>query len=218
MKSVAKFFSFVFHPIFLPSFATILLFILPTYLSNFQYVYKKGITQIVFLSTFITPLLIILILVNTRVISDFYLTEKKERFYPFSIVSFIYILTYFILKNLPLGVLKVPTYINNFILLSALTIFVILIVNLKIKASAHMAGMGMFLSFFLIFFNNEGIGKIIFDFSSYSITTIYFFSVIILLSGIVASSRLILKAHTLKEILIGLFVGLFVGLLSVFFA
>lgn len=216
MKYIAKFFSFVFHPILLPTFATILLFALPTYLSNFQYIYKKGVVQIVFLSTFLTPLLIILILINTQVISDFYLTKKKERFYPFAIVSFIYILAYIILENLPLGVLKVPSYINNFILLSALTIFISLIFNLKIKISAHMAGVGLFLSFFLVFFNNEGIGRIIFSFLHFNITSIFFFSFIIIIAGIIASSRLFLKAHTNKELLIGFVIGVFIGGISVF--
>jgi len=218
MKQLAKFFSFIFHPILLPTLATILLFSMPSYLNNFQYFYKKGVTQIILLSTFITPILIILILVNTRIISDFYLSEKKERFYPFTIVSFIYILTYIILENLPLGLLKVPSYISNFVLISALTIFITLIVNFRIKTSAHMAGFGAFLSFFYTFFLKEDVGQILFSPLSLNITIIYFFSIIILLGGIIASSRLILKAHTLKEILIGLFIGIFVGLLNIFFA
>jgi len=216
-QNLAKLFSFIFHPILLPSLATILLFSMPSYLNNFQYIYKRGVTQIVLLSTFITPMLIILILINTKIISSFYLSEKKERFYPFSIVSFIYIFTYLILKNLNLGLLSVPSYINNFILISAITIFAILIINFKIKASAHMAGFGAFLSFLYIFFLKENIGNVLFTTFGFNITIIHFFSIIILVGGIIASSRLILKAHTMKEITIGFFVGICVGLFSIFF-
>lgn len=216
-QNIAKLFSFIFHPILLPTLATILLFSLPTYLNDFQFIYKKGISQIIFLSTFITPVLIILILVNTRIISNFYLTEKKERFYPFSIVSFIYILTYILLENLPLGLLKVPTYISNFVLISAITTLLTLILNFKIKVSAHMAGFGAFLSFFYIFFLKENIGNILFTAFGFNITIIHFFSMLILVGGIIASSRLFLKAHTMKEIVIGLLVGVCIGSLSLFF-
>ena len=216
-QNLAKLFSFIFHPILLPTLATILLFALPTYLNDFQFIYKKGVSQIIFLATFITPLLIILILVNTKIISNFYLSEKKERFFPFSIVSFIYILTYILLEKLPLGLLKVPTYISGFVLISAITTVIILIANFKIKLSAHMAAYGAFLSFFYIFFLKENIGNLLFTPFGFNITIIHFFSIIILAGGIIASSRLFLKAHTMKEIVIGFITGFCIGLLSVFF-
>lgn len=215
-ESIAKFFSFIFHPILLPTIATVILFGLPSYLSSFQFEYKKGVTQIVFLSTFITPLFILLILVNLKVISSFYLEKKEERFFPFIIVSIIYIATYFIINNLPLGVLKISSYISNFILFSAAVIIITLLTNIKIKSSAHMAGIGTFLSYFYVFFIKEDIGDVLFSFFNFQITIIHFFSIIVLVAGIIASSRLILKAHDMIEILMGFFIGLIIGLFSVF--
>ncbi len=215
-KGIAKFFSFIFHPIFLPTIATVILFVLPSHLSNFQFVYKKGVTQIIFLSTFVTPLLILLILINLKVVSSFYLDKKEERFLPFAIVSIIYIATYFIINNLPLGVLKVSSYISNFILLSATVIIVTFLINIKIKSSIHMAAIGAFLSYFYMFFVKENIEEVLFVFPKFNVTIIQFFSTIILIAGIIASSRLILKAHNMKEISIGFFIGVVVGLFSVF--
>ncbi|NPA44380.1 MAG: hypothetical protein GXO49_02495 [Chlorobi bacterium] len=113
-----------------------------------------------------------------------------------------------------MGVLKVPNYISNFVLISALTIFITLILNFKIKVSAHMAGIGAFLSFFYTFFTNEYVSETLFSPLNINITIISFFSIIVIIAGIIASSRLILKAHTMKEILIGFFIGVLLGLLN----
>jgi len=215
-QKIATFFSFIFHPILLPTFATIVLFALPSHLSNFQFVYKKGIVQIVFLSTFVSPLLMFLILVNLRVISSIYLNKRKERYIPFLMVSLIYFATYFIINNLALGVLKVSPYIGNFILLSGIVIIITMFINLKIKSSIHMAGIGAFLSYFYVFFINENVGDILFYFYNITFLTVHFFSVIIIVVGIIATSRLILKAHNLLEIGVGFFIGLSLGFVSAF--
>ena len=67
---------------------------------------------------------------------------------------------------------------------------------LKIKASLHIMSMASFLGFFLIFS------------SIHSINILPIAAIIVLLTGILASSRLYLKAHTHREIYLGFFIGI----------
>ena len=213
VEKLAKLFSFLFHPLLLATFAVIVMFFFPSYLSHYQYTYKKAVVLVVFLSTFISPLLIMLILLNLKVISDISLPKRKERYYPLAIVSLIYITAYIIIARLPLGI---PSNISNFILMSTIVIFLVLILNIKIKISAHMAGIGGFIGFFYIFFLKESMNEILFTWLNINFTAVHFFSLLILIAGIIATARLILKAHTANEISFGFFLGLTVGLLTAF--
>lgn len=215
-ENIAKFFSLIFHPLILPTLATFLLFLLPTYMLNYQIWYKKVIIQIVFLATLISPILILLILINLKKVSNIYLSDRKERNYPFIIVSVLYLLTYLFLKKIPLGLLAVPPFISNFILISAGIIFISFIINLKLKLSAHMAGIGGFISYFLVFFYSQSIGDNLFFIYKFNVTKLFLFSFLVIIAGIIASSRLYLKAHNLKEIYIGLSLGIGLGLFSMF--
>ncbi len=212
-EQIAKIFSYIFHPLFLPVYAVIILFYLPSYLSHYQFVYKKGIVLVVFMSTFVSPLLVMLILLNLRVISDLQLSKREERFLPLAIIGAIYIASYFIMLRLPVGV---PSDISNFLLVSSIVIFIVLLFNFRTKISIHSAGTGGFISYFLIFFNKENMSETLFSVIIFNFTAIHFFTLLILIIGIIMTSRLILKSHNLKQIAIGFLVGFFVGILSIF--
>jgi len=212
-EKLARFLSFIFHPLLLPTFAVIIMFFFPSYMSHYQYTYKKAIVLVVFLSTFISPLLVMLILLNLRIITNISLPKRKERNYPFAIVTVIYISAYFITVNLPLGI---PSNISDFILISSVIILFVLFINLKIKISAHMAGIGGFLGFFYMFFLKESLDEVLFTFLNIQFTAVYFFSLLILIAGIIATARLILKAHTIKEISLGFLSGLVISLLTAY--
>lgn len=75
------------------------------------------------------------------------------------------------------------------------TILLFLMVFLKIKASIHLVGISSLTVF---------VGALSLHFE---VNVIYSFAVLVLLNGLVATSRLELKAHTYKEILFGFFTG-----------
>ena len=96
-------------------------------------------------------------------------------------------------------------------------IFIIMLINFRIKVSAHMAGIGGFVSFFYVFIMKENMFDLLFSFSNLNITGVHFLTLIILFAGIIASSRLSLKAHNISQISIGFVVGFVVGLCNIFF-
>lgn len=208
----AKIVSFFFHPLLLPSYAVILMFILPTYMSHYQYEFKRIVLLIIFILTFVFPVLIIMVMLNMKAVSSLNLSQRKERTYPYALTSIIYIAAYYISLNFSAGI---PSTINNFILTSTIIIFVMMLLNFKIKVSAHMAGIGGFISFFYIFIMKENLNDL--SFSYFNFTAIHFLSVVLVLAGIIGSSRLSLKAHNIKQISIGFIVGFMIGLINIFF-
>jgi hypothetical protein len=85
------------------------------------------------------------------------------------------------------------------------TILLFLLVFLKIKASIHLVGISSLTVF---------VGALSLHFE---VNVIYSFALLVLLNGLVATSRLELKAHTYKEILFGFFTGFLPQLILTYF-
>lgn len=77
--------------------------------------------------------------------------------------------------------------------LSLICIYILF--SIKLKSSLHLVSMGNMLGFFLIMTNVN------------NLSISFIIILLIFLSGILASSRLYLKAHTPIELLIGFFLG-----------
>ncbi len=211
MKKVAQVISLLFHPMLLTTYAVLLMFVLPTFLSLYPYNYKKAVVLIVFTATFISPLLVMLILLNLQKIKSLTLENRKERIFPFVIGLILYVSAYLITLNFPGGI---PVFISSFILSVLILLLVLLLITFKYKISVHMAGAGGFIGFFYIWFVKINIPETLFVFSGFHFLTIHFFALLFFLAGIIASSRLILKAHNPLQIITGFSVGLLTGLLS----
>lgn len=148
--------------------------------------------SIVFFSTYIIPLISLIILKSLGFINSFQAESIKERKIPLFIMLLIFYLLGKNLINIPdfkeLGMLFFGT---NFSLA-----LVYLLFSAQIKSSLHIMSLSSTLGFFLIYGN------------LYSISTLPITIVIIILTGVLASSRLHLKAHNQKEIYLGFFIGL----------
>jgi membrane-associated phospholipid phosphatase len=210
-NQVAKLISFLFHPLILPSYAVILMFLFPAWLSNYLFEYKKTVILSFILLTLIIPALLLLILLNLRVISNINLNERKDRFLPYTVIFFTYSFGYLLLINFPLGI---PPVVSGFVLIADIVILILMVINLKYKISAHMAGIGAFTSFFYVFLLTETSNDTLFYIFNIEYTPVYFIISLIIISGIIASARLYLKAHQLSQVITGFFLGFAIGFLN----
>jgi len=85
------------------------------------------------------------------------------------------------------------------------TFLLLILLCLKIKASIHMVGIST-LTFFVIALSLR-----------YQNNAIYTIAFLIVMNGFVATSRLVLQAHTNKELVIGFFSGLLPQIILSFF-
>ena len=98
---------------------------------------KYMIYGIVFLNTFIIPVVISMLLLKKGVISSLQMTTAHERRFPFLVTALFYFFTYYILQKAPL-----PPIFYLIILGATLSVVITLIINLSWKISAHMVGIG----------------------------------------------------------------------------
>lgn len=185
-----KFISVIFHPIVIPTIVVMLYFLLiPT---NFASNQKLTILSIVFVATYILPLLILVIFKKLKIIENYQPENIKDRKLPLAfIITLFYILgnTLDNLINLrDLGLLFYATSLGLFL--------VYMLFYFKVKASIHLFSLGVSIGFFMILSN------------LYVQSFVIIFSVLFLIAGLLASARLNLKAHSTKEIYMGFFLGI----------
>lgn len=189
-----KYISTLLHPIVVPTIGVMLYFLVTPL--NFIKEQRFYILSLVFIITYLVPLLILIIFKRLKVIKSYKVETIKERKLPVLLMIFLFFLLAQSMNNLYLKDLALLFYSTC---LGLFVIFVFFYFQKKI--SIHLLSLGTALGFFLTL-------SITYE-QSFLLEVIG----IILISGLLGSSRLYLKAHTHKEV----FSGFFVGILSVFF-
>lgn len=188
-KKIFPFFSYLFHPVFIPIYATLFyLFSNHSYFLNKEkYLVLLEVTTI----TFIIPVLFFFLLRLTGKINSIMAAELSERKLPLVIQCFLIIL----LVRKSITIERYPEL--HFFFLGALmsTLIALILLFFNKKVSLHMMALSaltLFVFGLSIHNHNQNTLLIIF---------------LVLMNGFVASSRLIMKAHTPKELIIGVFLG-----------
>lgn len=198
MKVFLRLFSYLFHPLFIPIMATLLYFYYGTSYSLFSNIYL-----IIFQTTIITvivPILIFFLLYLFRRIDSLMVADINQRKIPlmFQITLFFYLIKRIIR----------PEYFNELYfcflasILSTFLAFVLLF--FKQKASLHMLGITSLTTFAIALSLH----------TQYNF--IYLIAFLIFCCGAVASSRLVMKAHDAKELILGSLIGVVPQLLLAF--
>ncbi|WP_339921388.1 hypothetical protein [uncultured Flavobacterium sp.] len=189
MKKILPLFSYIFHPVFIPVYAT--LFYLFSNNSFFINQEKYFVLLQVLIITVLVPLLFFLLLRATGKISSMMAPLLSERKIPLVIQSFLLIL----LVRKSITIERYPEL--HFFLLGALlsTLIAMMLLFVRTKSSLHMMGISALTVF---------VFGLSLHFQTQNIFAITFLT---LMNGFVASSRLVMKAHTFKELIIGLFLG-----------
>ena len=190
MKRIAIVTSWILNPFSIPFLAFLILFLF-TYLRMMPMPYKIVVLAIVYCFTILMPIVTIFIYrrINKLTLHDIS-RYRTSRFRPFllTITSYGFCLAM-------MHKLSIPWYMTG-IILAALVIQVIcVIVNLRWKLSEHMAGMG------------GVVGGVIAFSALFGYNPLGWLCLFILIAGILGTSRMILKHHSLGEVLCGFTVG-----------
>ncbi len=200
-RGVARLFSVLFHPLFIPTLGIFILFRLDTYLS-FSIVpeARRLIILMIFINTAVAPVLSILVLKYTGHVRDYLLRERNERILPLLIASLMFFLTYYFLRQLSL-----PGLLYFYLMGATLLVLISLMVSFLWKISIHMVSLGGFTAFMII--------------TSLLLNTdlILLITASFLVSGITGASRLYLGAHTPAQVYAGYILGLGSMLLLLFY-
>ncbi|MGL5229084.1 MAG: phosphatase PAP2 family protein [Bacteroidales bacterium] len=194
-RFIANAISIVFHPLLMPTYG-VGLFYLYTYLYIFMPLWKGYLLGLVFLLTGLVPALSVIALHKLKIVSNYEITNKNERLLPYLFTLSSYSMCIFLLWKL-----NVPIWVVLFLLGGEISLIVNLFINNWWKISAHMTGIGGVVGsvFALCYLQN--------------ITPLWMFFVLLLCAGLLGSSRIYLKQHTLGQVI----AGFFCGFLSIFF-
>ena len=201
MTAFMRFVSGLFHPLLLTSYLMGILYIYqPQFYSPVDQTQIPKLISAGFITTFLIPVLSVLIMKLTSRITSLSLSSREERFLPFiSILLFYGSTTY--LFTTRIGILP-P--LSTIMFTNAILIALLLILTSQLKISIHAAA-------------NWALAGIMASISiKYTgMSTILPLALCVLIAGLVSSSRLFLGRHTPKEVWIGSGVGFTLGLVSV---
>ena len=183
----ARFFSTVLSPLLMPSYGMFLI-LWGSFLSAQPAGQRIAVLIIMFGITCILPMFFISLLHNLKVIRDKRLNSAKERFWPYLLAILCYVGACFYL-----GHIHAPQWVIAFAAGGALACLISMVVNMWWKISAHMAGIA-------------GLVALIYSMHTQMLEAFnlkWVFVATLLLAGILGSARIILRHHTLAQVLAG---------------
>ena len=189
MRTFQKIVSAVLHPLLLPFYGTVLLFTVGIF-SELPLNYRLYMEGIVLFNMGIVPALGVWLLKKIGHVSDWDVSVRSERFFPYLIALLSYISGCYLLYKY-----QMPWWIIKLFLGSVLSTFIAFFITLKWKISAHTMAFGcVTASIFLVCLNM-------------ALNPLILYAVLLFLAGLQASSRLYLKAHTLGQVCGGFCLG-----------
>ncbi|MDO9262003.1 MAG: hypothetical protein Q7U08_08695 [Flavobacteriaceae bacterium] len=186
-----KLISYLFHPVFLPFYGAVLYFNVFPHTENPYQV--QQILIYIFLGTVLLPILFLSMLKYFKLIQNFQIPSINERRLPllfFLLISFLtskFLSTYRMLPDLTI----------MFIGITFIALIAYVLISFRFKISLHAISIG------------GVIGVILALSKLYNMNLILLISLLFMLSGIILTARLSLKAHNNLEVYLGFLMGIF---------
>ena len=197
MILAARIISMIFTPFYLPLVSLVALFIF-SYMSRLPLFYQLKVVILVYLFTVFLPSILIHLYRRYQGWTTFQMGRKERRMVPYIIAIMCYFTCYYLMT-----VMRIPQFMAN-IVVTALAIQVVCaIVNIWWKICIHMAGIGGMAGALLAI-------SLVFQFNP-----LWWLSVIILVAGLIGTARMILRQHSLRQIVGGFVVGSVCGFLLI---
>lgn len=190
LRLISEVVSILFHPVFMPLYGLLIIFLAPTIFIYIPGNVKRVIFMLVMINMTVVPLAMLPLFRYRNIISSFSLTDAGERVMPLALGLLMYILTTIIFFSY-----QIPALIKSFILAASVALFILLMVTLMWKISIHSAGMGGLLATVMALSLRMGA-----PLTGYMVALILF-------SGVVMAARLYLGAHKPGQVYLGFLAG-----------
>ncbi|MDB4402567.1 hypothetical protein N9169_03785 [Algibacter sp.] len=189
MDKLLKSISYVFHPLIMPLLGVIFYFSKSPRYIPFDIIQAKMVS--LFILTVILPILLYLLLKTVGVVNTINLETTKERIYPLLLNGIVILI---VLQRILTPTQAIELYFF-FVGILISNMACLLLVIMKFKASIHMIAVsGVFMFFIALSIH-------------FSININGTLALMCIIMGAIATSRLHLKAHTYKELILGVFIG-----------
>lgn len=195
---LARIFSLIFHPLFMPLYGLGILMSAPTFLKYLPPAAKKVLFLVVLVNNILIPLILLPFLRMRNFISSYHLEDRRERMIPMLTASILYFTTSFIVLRY-----QIPFFLKSFIFATAVLSIVLSMINFWWKISIHAAGAG-------------ALTATVFSLwvKMYTPVPWYLFAVIVA-SGFILAARLKLNSHDPLQVWAGYLTGLLIIILFI---
>jgi hypothetical protein len=197
---LARLASYIFHPLLMPTYLFLLLSaVFPIALDPIQRSSHLLFISLIFIVTFLLPVLSLGILKTFGTIRSFHMDSRQERILPFVSITFLY-LTVTFMFNYRTRIGFNDNFMKLMLVIDALALIATLI-TFFYKISVHsLTAWGIVA--ILVLLNK----------ASEANTLFYPAIIAVALTGFIMSARIVMGAHTLREVLWGGLVGLATGI------
>ena len=195
----ARIVSLVFTPFYLPLVGLLTMFLF-SYLSLYPWLFKLRILAMVLLFTIMLPTFLIRMYRRYNGWTLIELGQKERRMVPYIISILCYFACIYLME-----LVHVPHFMVS-IVIAALTVqMVCALVNMVWKISTHMAAIGGFAGALFVFADAFGFNPV------------WWFCLLFIVAGLLGSSRMILRQHTLSQVVAGFLIGMVCTVLAFLF-
>jgi len=207
-RTFAYIISVLFHPLIIPSYVLVTLLAINPFMFGVNSIWGNPIILLqVFLSTFMLPTFSLLMLRQLDFVKSIELEEREDRIIPFIVTGIFYI-------GLAVFLIKTPNHsphiLTVFILGATIGLWLCFLINLFTKISIHAVAIAGFLAIVILAMQQLEFDQLLFDMGSLGVVSLSMrtlLMIVILFTGIVGTSRLLLKAHEPFQVYLGYFVG-----------
>ena len=189
----------LFTPFYLPIVGITLLFLF-SYLNMFPWSYKIQVLLMVYLFTIMLPTLLIHVYRRYQGWNLIELGHREKRMIPYVLSIISYFTCVYVMERL-----HMPHFMGSVIVAALAVQIVCALINVWWKISTHTAAIG-------------GVAGALFAFSYYlGFNPVWWLSLVIIVAGMVGSSRMILRQHSLSQVVGGFAVGFICAALAILF-
>lgn len=185
--------SMVFTPFYLPTLGLLALFSF-SYLSLLPFQYKAIVIAIVYFFTILLPTLLIHVYRRHQHWNLIELGQRERRMVPYVLSILCYFTCVYIMRSL-----HIPHFMSSIVVAALCIQIICAIVNGWWKISTHTAAIG------------GVVGAIVAFAAIFGFNPLPWLCITIIIAGILGTSRMILRQHSLSEVVSGFLVGVFVG-------
>ena len=195
----ARIISMLFTPFYLPMVGLAMLFSF-SYLSIFPWSYKIQVLIMAYLFTILLPTVMIHLYRRYQGWTLIELGHRERRMIPYIISILCYFACIYVMEHL-----HMPHFMGSIVVAALMVQIVCALINVWWKISTHTAAIG-------------GMGGALFAFAEYlNFNPVWWLCIIFIVGGIVGSCRMILRQHSLLQVVGGFWVGFVCAALAILF-
>ncbi len=196
---LARIISALFKPFYLPILGLVTLFTF-SYLSMFPWYYKIEVLLLTYLFTILLPILFIHFYRRHQGWNLIELGHRERRMVPYTISILCYFTCIYVMEQM-----HMPHFMGSIIVAALAVQIVCALINLWWKVSTHTAAIG-------------GVGGALFAFSHYlGFNPVWWLCLVILIAGLLGSCRMILRQHSLAQVVGGFCIGFVTAACAILF-